>query len=144
NELESQLAAMMALHVDAARIRLRRADGELVERTCRATAELIRRAERGGDEIALGQALQLHAIAHVYSDRSEIALTSAQEALAVADSIGAGVLADAARTAIGYALAGMAAAGGRDPMPVAHELRQAIDDAQGRNDRWMALNNLAP
>ena len=95
------------------RMRLGDLDAGLVQRTRRDAAALVDRAKASGDEIAIAMALQSAALVHVYSGELEKACAPAAEAIVVADSIGAGVLADAGRIALGIARAGMAKSGER-------------------------------
>jgi predicted ATPase/class 3 adenylate cyclase len=140
-EYESHLAGLMTVYTGAVRIRLQRPDADL-DKTRHLAEELLARARRSGDEIAITRALAALAFVQFFGDAVDVALAAAAEASAVADSIGAGLEADTARNALGLALSQAAAAGRRDAALVARELRRAIDEAQLHNNRILAVTGL--
>jgi predicted ATPase len=141
-EFDRFMVANQAVMAGYTRMRLGDLDPGLIQRTRRGAADNLARAKATGDELAIALALQCAALAHFYSGGLEDACALATEAIVVADSIGAGALADAGWIALGLARAGMAKSGEREPALVADDLRQAIDEARRHNNRLLAAKEL--
>jgi predicted ATPase len=141
-EFERFMVANQAVMAGYTRMRLGDLDPGLIQRTRRGAADNLAGAKATGDELAIAMALQCAALAHFYSGGLEDAGALAAEAIVVADSIGAGALADAGRIALGLARAGMAKSGEREPALVADDLREAIDEARRHNNRLLAAKEL--
>jgi predicted ATPase/class 3 adenylate cyclase len=142
NESEARLIASQL--VSCAYIRMQR-DGlgpDLVESTRRLAADGVARARRLGDDIDTAWALFNLAFAHAYGGGYDVALAAASEAIALTEPLGAGFATDAARLALGLALARMSPASSRDAPQVAAMIRQSIELAREHNDRPVAANML--
>jgi predicted ATPase/class 3 adenylate cyclase len=144
SEFEHQMVLFADLQARYARMRLAHLEREpvYVEGARRATADFVARAKDAGDEIAITRALSAQAFVHVYSGSLEVGYAAAAESIAVAESVGAGLDADAGRNALCLALARIATSGSRDPGLVADDLRAAINDAKQHNTRLLAAKEL--
>jgi predicted ATPase len=139
---EAQLVAAMEVGCRYARMFLPERPPDLVESTRRRAAEVVIAARRSGDDIDTICALSSEAYTHLYSDSLQIACESASEAVALAESLGTGMLTDAARLALGLALARVVTDGSADVAPVAATIRESIELAQERDDAFFAVNML--
>jgi predicted ATPase len=141
-ESEAQLLASHRVTCGFVRMQQPGSGPDLVARTRRLAADGVERARHLGDDFDTAWALFNLAFTHVYSDSSDVAFASASEAIALTEPLGAGFPTDAARLALGLALARMATAGSRDAPQAAATIRQSIELAREHHDRPVAANML--
>jgi predicted ATPase/class 3 adenylate cyclase len=114
-------------------------DPDFVARVQRDAAELVNDIRRVGDELALTAALSGYANSLINGGRADLAAAPAAEAVAIADELGAGWLADVAHGALARALAGTARADAARRPEIAKQLRRFILDAVERDTLQFAL-----
>jgi tetratricopeptide (TPR) repeat protein len=122
--------AVDRLYVTIGRMNVGDAPPDLPEAVRDLADRVVAESRAHGDELALSQALTARANALVYLGDFAGAQEAAAEAARIADRYGALFVGDNARAAIGRALAGEAAAGGRDASLVARDAIEVIDDAR--------------
>jgi hypothetical protein len=137
NDYDAHLCVLMAVQADVTRIRLGSGGGPPLETIRVAVAELVARARRSGDEIALFQALSADAQRHLYSGNVEAAYAAAAASISLAEAVHAEFYLDGGRVILARALAVAAAAGLREPARAAWDLREMIKESHERNDRLM-------